>query len=92
MADQAEIVAAENAFWAALGGEVPPCRADPDLWFPTPGRTDEAKLAKSVCRDLCPAREECLVWALTAGEKEGIWGGVSSPARPRPPKKSKVRD
>lgn len=30
--------------------------------------------AKQLCRH-CPAKDECLLWALTQGETSGIWGG-----------------
>lgn len=52
---------------------------DPDLWFPEPG--DHGRAAKWICNNRCPARDECLAWALTAREPFGIWGGLSSAER-----------
>ncbi|MPN52707.1 Transcriptional regulator WhiB1 [bioreactor metagenome] len=33
-----------------------------------------------VCRR-CQAREECLRWALEAGQDHGVWGGMSEDER-----------
>lgn len=49
-------------------------QADPDAWFPEKGMS--AWWAKQVCRR-CPVRTECLGYALTHGETQGIWGGLS---------------
>ncbi|MDQ0785349.1 WhiB family transcriptional regulator [Streptomyces sp. B3I8] len=56
------------------------CRTeDPDLFFPV-GTTGPALLqieeAKSVCHG-CPVRDECLEWALEAGQDIGVWGGLT---------------
>jgi len=59
--------------------------ADPDLFFApeaefmTARRRREAK-AKAVCAG-CPARRECLAWALDTGQSFGIWGGTSEEER-----------
>ncbi|NBM18970.1 WhiB family transcriptional regulator [Streptomyces sp. GC420] len=60
------------------------CRnEDPDLFFPI-GNTGPALLqieeAKAVCRR-CPVREQCLEWALDAGQDIGVWGGTSENER-----------
>ncbi|MCZ4096734.1 WhiB family transcriptional regulator [Streptomyces sp. So13.3] len=60
------------------------CRAeDPELFFPV-GSSGPALLqiqqAKAVCRR-CPVREECLSWALEAGQDAGVWGGLSEDER-----------
>ncbi|MYY80862.1 MULTISPECIES: WhiB family transcriptional regulator [unclassified Streptomyces] len=60
------------------------CRAeDPELFFPI-GNTGPALLqieeAKAVCRH-CPVMEQCLQWALEAGQDEGVWGGLSEDER-----------
>ncbi|MFF8646483.1 WhiB family transcriptional regulator [Streptomyces sp. NPDC015345] len=60
------------------------CREeDPDLFFPI-GNTGPALLqiaeAKAVCRR-CPVMEQCLQWALEAGQDEGVWGGLSEDER-----------
>jgi WhiB family transcriptional regulator, redox-sensing transcriptional regulator len=53
---------------------------DPDLFHSgDPGQTWHAK---RVCA-ACPVREECLEYALSAGEKWGVWGGTSERQRQR---------
>lgn len=54
--------------------------ADPEEWFPERG--EPAALAKRIC-NRCPVREECLEYALAAGEKYGIWGGTTERERRR---------
>jgi WhiB family transcriptional regulator, redox-sensing transcriptional regulator len=53
---------------------------DPDLFFPERGAS--TREAKEVCRG-CVVREECLEYALSHGEKFGIWGGLSERERRR---------
>ena len=53
---------------------------DPDLFFPERGAS--TREAKEVCRG-CVVREACLEYALTNGEKFGIWGGMSERERRR---------
>lgn len=53
---------------------------DPDLFFPERGAS--TREAKEVCRG-CVVREECLEFALSNGEKFGIWGGMSERERRR---------
>lgn len=61
---------------------IPPCSADPELWF-DPDLTDEAK---DIC-DACPAKARCLVIALAqevnlAGSSRwGVWGGLTPDER-----------
>lgn len=60
------------------------CRdEDPELFFPV-GTTGPALLqiteAKAVCYR-CPVRAECLEWALSTGQNDGIWGGLSEDER-----------
>jgi len=56
---------------------------DPELFFPI-GNTGPAILqieeAKQVCRR-CEVREQCLQWALEAGQDHGVWGGLSEDER-----------
>ena len=60
------------------------CRdEDPELFFPigTDGPAlAQAERAKSVCRQ-CRVIEQCLAWALAAGEDAGIWGGLTAEER-----------
>jgi WhiB family redox-sensing transcriptional regulator len=58
--------------WAECAG------CDPDLFFPERGAS--TRQAKAVCTG-CPVREECLEYALSNGEKFGIWGGKSERER-----------
>ncbi|HEY6315483.1 MAG TPA: WhiB family transcriptional regulator [Streptosporangiaceae bacterium] len=57
--------------------------ADPDLFFPI-GTTGTAlrqiEEAKRMCRT-CPARIQCLAWALDNGVGEGVWGGTTPDER-----------
>lgn len=60
------------------------CRdEDPELFFPI-GNTGPALLqieeAKAVCRR-CPVIDECLAWAIEAGQDSGVWGGLSEDER-----------
>src|SRR4051794_20510989 len=65
---------------------------DPELFFPI-GNTGPAILqieeAKAVCRR-CEVREQCLQWALEAGQDHGGWGGLSGGER-RAPKRRNAR-
>lgn len=68
---------APDMSWYELGD----CRGvDPDLFFPERGASTEE--AKAVCAG-CAVREQCLEFALTNGEKFGIWGGLSERERRR---------
>lgn len=53
---------------------------DPDLFFPERGAS--TKEAKGVCAG-CEVRLDCLEYALSNGEKFGIWGGLSERERRR---------
>lgn len=56
---------------------------DPELFFPI-GNTGPAlaqiERAKQVCTR-CEVREQCLSWALEAGQDHGVWGGMSEEER-----------
>ncbi|WP_017538765.1 WhiB family transcriptional regulator [Nocardiopsis halophila] len=70
----------ESEDWVRHGA----CRQyDPELFFPVsssgPGH-QTVELAKAVCRS-CPVRQECLRWALRAGEADGVWGGTTPEER-----------
>lgn len=57
--------------WRSRGN----CRGmDPDLMFPLSDK--DVDKGKAVCVG-CPVSQECLEFALTNGEKHGIWGGYS---------------
>lgn len=55
------------------------CRgADVDIFFPDRGASTRG--AKEICA-ACQVRAECLDYAVTRGEKFGIWGGLSERER-----------
>lgn len=64
------------------------CRAlaergvDPDTWWPTSEATNgpEAIKAKRYC-EICPARTDCLAYALRTGQEWGVWGGLTGRER-----------
>ena len=51
---------------------------DPGLFFPDRGAS--IKEAKETCRS-CVVKEECLNFAISSGEKFGVWGGLSERER-----------
>lgn len=53
-------------------------QVDRDLFFPEHG--ESSKPARRICQR-CDVREECLNFALTHGEKTGVWGGMSARQR-----------
>ena len=68
-----------NQSWRQLAR----CRGvDPEVFYPVSDDEDAADEAKSICA-LCPVRETCLEYALTAREKEGVWGGLTERERRR---------
>lgn len=76
--------------WEALGaaldesGVPAPCQGtDPDRWagrdaMGAPSSHDRA--ASDACLD-CPAMIACAAYALAAGERHGVWGGMSASER-----------
>jgi WhiB family transcriptional regulator, redox-sensing transcriptional regulator len=49
-----------------------------ELFFPP--AEQEADTAKAVCKD-CTVKEPCLEFAITGGERFGIWGGLTTQER-----------
>lgn len=74
----------ETALQTSSGGEwqdLGNCLGvDPELFFP--GRGASTKEAKEVCAG-CIVKTDCLEYALSNGEKFGIWGGASERERRR---------
>jgi WhiB family redox-sensing transcriptional regulator len=60
---------------------------NPDIFFPPNG--NKGGKALKICAG-CPVRAECLEYALNAGEKFGIWGGLG-PRERRNLKRSRRR-
>ena len=56
--------------------------ADPELFYPPPESEDGGEAAKKICA-VCPVREPCLEHAITAREKQGVWGGLDERERRR---------
>ena len=55
-------------------------RAD-DLFFPAnEAEPSQVRAAKAVC-GACPVREECLSYAVETGQRDGVWGGLTSRER-----------
>jgi WhiB family redox-sensing transcriptional regulator len=54
--------------------------ADPDLFYPS--ADDAGEEAKRICM-VCPVREPCLEYSITAREKQGVWGGLTEKERRR---------
>ena len=55
------------------------CRnTNSDLFFPDRGAS--TRVAKQICA-ACQVRVDCLEYAVTRGEKFGIWGGLSERER-----------
>ena len=50
---------------------------DPELWFPNDGDRHAARRARELCAT-CPVAQQCLEFALSNGEKHGIWAGLNS--------------
>ncbi|MCG5217267.1 WhiB family transcriptional regulator [Streptosporangium sp. KLBMP 9127] len=71
-------VAAEIG-WASRGA----CRtSDPELFFPLASSAEQVRRAKAIC-GACQVISECRAYALRAGEREGIWGGLTPEERRR---------
>ncbi|HEY9249373.1 MAG TPA: WhiB family transcriptional regulator [Rariglobus sp.] len=49
-------------------------QTDGNLWFPDFG--EPTRTARAIC-ERCPLQDACLDYALTRGERFGVWGGVS---------------
>ena len=57
------------------------CRGvDPEIFHPA--EEDDGTPAKAIC-EVCPVREPCLEYAITAREKDGVWGGLTARERRR---------
>lgn len=72
-----EALAVDDLSWQDYAN----CRGvDADLFFPERGAS--TRKAKAICA-ACEVRAQCLEYAITHGEKFGIWGGMSERERRR---------
>lgn len=66
--------------------ELAACRThDADLFFPsgeTGGAALTIRLAKRICAE-CPVELDCLYYAVSTGQRFGIWGGTDENDRRR---------
>lgn len=53
---------------------------DSSIFYPP--TDEESGRAKAVCAE-CPVRQDCLEFAITVREKEGVWGGATAVERQR---------
>lgn len=52
------------------------CRKhDPEMWW-----DDRVRQAQEICLS-CPVARECLEHAMSLGDVEGVWGGLSASGR-----------
>lgn len=86
---------ADAAAWAARrankGAEWKdgrPCADHPEEFFADSNR--EQKLATQVCQLECPIQSQCLLYALEADERYGVWGGTTERERERLRKKQRA--
>lgn len=62
------------------------CELDPEVWFATratPALAAAQDRAVEEC-GRCPLRELCAAYAMAAGERDGIWGGLTPGERRSP--------
>ena len=57
-------------------------QVDPELFFPEYRANAVAAAARRICAT-CPVRAECLRYALTDPDLDGIWGGTTPRQRQR---------
>lgn len=59
------------------------CRGvDPKVFHPAEEDEAAADAAKAICA-LCPVVDSCLEFAVSAREKDGVWGGLTARERRR---------
>jgi WhiB family redox-sensing transcriptional regulator len=61
------------------------CEQLPEMFFPEDAsdpesRRLEVRIAKAICKR-CPLIEPCLIYAMTAKEPYGVWGGTTAEER-----------
>lgn len=61
------------------GAECTKDQYNPDDWEVEPYQnraSARSKMAKLICNNICPVREECLEFGLEVGDKHMIYGGL----------------
>jgi WhiB family redox-sensing transcriptional regulator len=53
-----------------------------DFFFPVADEDPKVEVAKQVCEG-CPVQDECLAYALSTNQTEGVWGGMTGNERRR---------
>ena len=53
-----------------------------DLFFPVSEEDPQVDAAKQVCA-ACPVLDDCLAYALSTNQTEGVWGGMTGTERRR---------
>ncbi|MDQ3781538.1 MAG: WhiB family transcriptional regulator [Actinomycetota bacterium] len=56
--------------------------SDLELFFPVGEDAESVAPAKAICA-ICPVREDCLNYAISTNQPEGVWGGMTGPERRR---------
>lgn len=71
------VTALYEDIFKVLGDEPAPCSMSPDSWF---GEGNASDWVKALCA-ACPAETQCNLYAATAGESYGMWGGQGTSQR-----------
>lgn len=59
----------------------PPCALnDSAIWFPVTETPESTEQAKNLCHT-CKIMDSCLADALERDDRNGVWGGMSTPER-----------
>lgn len=72
--------------YLAVDWELAVCRRrehSPDLWFNEETESEAIEICQTggVGKSPCPVREACLQFALSTGQTNGVWGGLSEDQR-----------
>ncbi|MBK6501453.1 MAG: WhiB family transcriptional regulator [Candidatus Microthrix parvicella] len=71
-------VAGPLAKCAKGGGQRSCAGLESSIFYPP--TEEESGRAKAVCAE-CPVRQDCLEFAISVREKEGVWGGATAAER-----------
>jgi hypothetical protein len=67
----------------ATAARAPACRRDPETWWSTAATAVGAERQAAAVQGCawCPVLEPCRAYAIAAGERHGVWGGMTSAER-----------